>query len=401
MFTSRRIVTSSGGDKFRDEKSLAFDGSDDYVMTDFRPDYIHTNATIAFWIKMNDFSSSQVMGIHNNKRWYFGFNGTDLFIGVADAHNSGSLITPSPALVTGQWFHYCVTAIGGTATVYINGIAQGTMSYTQSSSTNPSESTKGFSIGGRNDTSGVGAEMHGNISEVVNYDVGLTASQVKTIYNGREPYNHKEGVASGNLKAWHRMGDGTFDDYAIITDEANATKSSELSPNVTFDTNTTGWSSYSDGDANTLSRDTTIKHSGSGSLKIVFGASNGGWAAKTTGDISSVNTNKLLVMEGWVYIPSGSYNGGHPFLTDGSGFSNASIEGVTYASSSITDQWQFMRTVATLTSDSNGRCYVYTTGTDPSENDIIYVDDIKIYQINGNAGTMVNMIATNIEGDTP
>ena len=102
-----------------------------------------------------------------------------------------------------------------------------------------------------------------------------------------------------------------------------------------------------------------------------------------------------------VYIPSGSYNGGHPFLTDGSGFSNASIEGVTYASSSITDQWQFMRTVATLTSDSNGRCYVYTTGTDPSENDIIYVDDIKIYQINGNAGTMVNMIATNIEGDTP
>ncbi len=223
MLPSRRIVTM-GGDKFRDEHSIAFDGSNDYVLTDFKPDYIHTNATHAFWVKMNDFSSSQVMGIHGNKRWYFGFDTSNLFIGVANTHNGSSLITPSPALVAGQWFHYCVTAIDGTATIYINAVAQGTMSYTQSSSTNPSEGSLGYTIGVRNDSSGTTSYMACNISEVVDYNIGLTSSQVKTIYNGREPYNHKEGIASGNLKAWWRMGDGTSDGFS-------RTASSELSGN--------------------------------------------------------------------------------------------------------------------------------------------------------------------------
>ena len=50
--------------------------------------------------------------------------------------------------------------------------------------------------------------MDGNISEIFFYNKVLSASEVATIYNGREPYNHKEGIASGNLQAWWRMGDG-------------------------------------------------------------------------------------------------------------------------------------------------------------------------------------------------
>ena len=46
------------------------------------------------------------------------------------------------------------------------------------------------------------------ISEVATYDIALTAAQVKTLYNSREPYNHKEGIATGNLIGWFRMGDG-------------------------------------------------------------------------------------------------------------------------------------------------------------------------------------------------
>ena len=49
MLPTRRITTS-GGDVFRDEFSLAFDGSNDHVITDFKPDYIHTNATFAMWV---------------------------------------------------------------------------------------------------------------------------------------------------------------------------------------------------------------------------------------------------------------------------------------------------------------------------------------------------------------
>ena len=122
MFPSRRATI--GGDVFRDEFSLAFDGSNDHVLTDFKPDYIHTNATFAMWIKMGDLRGQQLTGSHGSKRWYFGFDTSNLFIGVANTHNGSSLITPSPALVAGQWFHYCVTAIEVTQDV-LNNLVKG------------------------------------------------------------------------------------------------------------------------------------------------------------------------------------------------------------------------------------------------------------------------------------
>ena len=206
MFPTRRITTS-GGDVFRDEFSLAFDGSTECILTTFKPDYIHTNATFAMWIKMNDFSGSQTMGSHNSRRWYFGFGNDKAFIGVANANQNNIPLSPTP--IAGQWFHYAVTAIDGTATIYIDGIPQSTtMSYTQDASTNP---TTGFRIGCRDNSSGGSTEqfMNANISEVVQYDKGLTASEIKTLYNNREPYNHKEGACSSNLRAWWRMGDGS------------------------------------------------------------------------------------------------------------------------------------------------------------------------------------------------
>ena len=66
----------------------------------------------------------------------------------------------------------------------------------------------------------------GPISDVAIYNSALTSSQVKTLYNGREPYNHKEGVASGNLAAWWRMGDGNdvsgSPDFTISDMSANS-----------------------------------------------------------------------------------------------------------------------------------------------------------------------------------
>tara|TARA_Y100000593_G_scaffold9584_1_gene17368 strand:- start:45 stop:761 length:717 start_codon:yes stop_codon:yes gene_type:complete len=225
MFPSRRATI--GGDVFRDEFSLAFDGSNDFVLTTFEPDYIHTNATFAMWIKMNDFDNQQTMGSHNSKRWYFGFSGTNAFIGVANANKSDITITPTP--VAGQWLHYAVTAIDGTATVYINGLAQSaTMTYTQDAATNP---TTGFRFGARDSINGSTVEKHmnANISEVVQYDKGLSASEIRTLYNGREPYNHKEGVCSSNLKAWWRMGDGLENHTgATIFDMSNNTNNGTM-----------------------------------------------------------------------------------------------------------------------------------------------------------------------------
>ena len=352
MFAKGRITTT--GDVFRDEKSLAFDGSNDYVETSFVPDYISTNATVAFWVKMNDFSSDQYMGIHNNKRWYHGFSSSQLFIGVANTHNGSSLITPSPALVVGQWIHYCVTAIDGTATVYINGVAQGTMSYAQSSGTDPNT---GYMIGAR-DNSGAGNHMNGNVSEVAQYNVGLTANQVKTIYNGREPYNHKEGVASGNLQAWYRMGDGSLDEYSLICDETNATLGSNLITNGTFDAD----SDWSKGTGWTI---------GSGVVTCSSDNNN------LTQDVSAV-ANKVYKIN----FDITAYTSG-TLAIDVGGSSNIQFSGST----------------------GNFTGYMLTANT----NDLrLYggafrgsIDNITLQQVGDNAGLMNNMSATDIEGDTP
>ena len=245
MFPSRRATM--GGDVFRDDFSLAFDGTDDFVLTDFKPDYIHTNATFAMWIKMNDLSGQQVMGSHGSKRWYFGFSSAKAFIGVANANKDDIVISPTP--VAGQWLHYACTAIDGTATVYINGVAQSTtMSYSQNASTNPVD---GFTIAARNNSGTMQTEMNANISEVVQYDKGLSASEIKTLYNGREPYNHKEGVCSSNLQAWWRMGDGDNDgflDVVGVTPDIGLVQ--DMATPITKTEGVTGWTNV---DFDTLS----------------------------------------------------------------------------------------------------------------------------------------------------
>jgi len=388
-------------DVFRDEKSLAFDGTNDYVETSFVPDYISTNATIAFWVKMNDFNSGQYMGIHNEKRWYFGFSGTDGIIGVANSFKDDITITPTP--IVGQWIHYCCTAIDGTATLYINGVAQGTDSYAQSSGTDPNT---GFFIGAR-DNSGAGNYMNGNISEVAQYNVGLTANQVKTIYNGREPYNHKEGVASGNLQAWYRMGDATdfAKDYGfIIPDQMsrgiNTIKSWDFSSDVD------GWTGYS---GNTLEHSTAITNhlGGSGVVKCI-NADNGdkfigGRSSALTDSDPGIEADKHYLIEYYLYVPS-SWSG-----TTNIRLQEASMSGKNYASDvvlidySVKDSWQYGSNIFSPTSgDLGGFIYLQAIATTNFEaDDFVYLSGVTLKEIDSKNGKMTNMDITDIEGDTP
>ena len=195
MYGAGEVVPVSDG-------AASFDGTDDYINTGFIPDYIHTNATVAFWVNMNDVSITQVMGQHGNQRWYHGFNGTKAFIGVQDSHNSGSLITITPTPVAGQWLHYCVTAIDGTATVYIDGVAQGTMSYTQDASDNPD---KGYIMGAQWNSSNGGPTnwIDGYICNVGQWSTGLTQPQIKSIMN--KNYAGLTDSEKTNLVSWWNL----------------------------------------------------------------------------------------------------------------------------------------------------------------------------------------------------
>ena len=403
MFPTRRITTS-GGDVFRDEFSLAFDGSNDFVLTTFEPDYIHTNATFAMWIKMNDLSGQQTMGSHNSRRWYFGFSGTNAFIGVQNANKNDITITPTP--IAGQWLHYAVTAIDGTATVYINGVAMAdTMGYTQNASTNP---TTGFRFGARDSSGGGSVEqyMNANISEVVQYDKGLSAAEIKTIYNSREPYNHKEGVCSSNLQAWWRMGDGSTNNRRFQYIENSASSAgSKLITSSTFDSDEDGWIDYSSG---TVARSTDISsHSGgAGVLKCVNDATNH-WLGKTANITSGMESGKIYIAEGYVYIPS-SWSGSNDiymYSADQFGDTNINIGRHDYNMAQVgtKDEWQHIfYTFLCQENSGSGSIYLRSSGTSNLEDgDFVYFDDFKITEIDKlNSGVMLNMKPEDFEGES-
>jgi len=399
MFPTRRITTS-GGDVFRDEFSLAFDGTNDNIrISDVTVDTDGACA-IVFWAKYAGGGSSPwcVLGnTSDSNSKHLRFVGTDDLKWENDTTDEEAVINLPIAFTDQQWHHYVVVSNSGTVTAYQDGVAC-TIAGDNLSSSNCTFN----SIGGQG-TNGVVYEYKGNISEIAIYNKALSASEAKTLYNGREPYNHKEGVCSSNLQAWWRMGDGVIDSFPIVQDQVNTNIGSNLVSNPSFDTNTTGWEQYAggSGDDNVISRETSITRSGSGSLKIVYAAGNGGWGARLSGDAITGTANKLMLMEGYVYIPSGAYNGGSPTIHDGAAFGATGTTSVV-ADVNITDQWQYVRTVHILdSSDLAGTIFLHTTGTDPSAGDILYWDDISVRMLEGNAGQMFNMTASDFKGDTP
>tara|TARA_R110002110_G_scaffold7861_2_gene39728 strand:+ start:450 stop:1574 length:1125 start_codon:yes stop_codon:yes gene_type:complete len=221
---------------FSNTYSLNFDGSNDYVDTGFQPDFIHTNATMSYWCKMIDFSSAQLSGCHNGKRFYLGFNGNKAYIGAADVYKGTTDI--SAYLSVDTWIHLCLVMEDGTATYYLDGVSRDTLSYTQASATNPDTN---IFIGARSHTS-TDSFMEGNIDEVAIWNVALDADAVTAIYNSGTPIslssNSGDYDNSANLQAWWRMGDG--DTYPTITDNStnsnNGTMTNMVAGDIEVDT---------------------------------------------------------------------------------------------------------------------------------------------------------------------
>ena len=217
MFTSRRITTM-GGDKFRDEYSLAFDGTADHIDCGDVLDQGTGNFSISVWFKLGSGIAQYDCIITKRESstlgWQYDIRGTDPWkLGFAyDDNTTTRTNLGDTSLTVGRWYH-TVTVVDRTGenkvVQYINGAFDNSNSGTISGLGTISNSAP-LSIGcKKHENNSTQNNLVGNISEIAFYDTALTASQVKTLYNGREPYNHKEGIATGNLKAWYRMGDGT------------------------------------------------------------------------------------------------------------------------------------------------------------------------------------------------
>ena len=380
MFPTRRITTG-GGDVFRDEFSLAFDGTDDFIQLPMPINY--SAVTISAWIKVTEDSNTKVIvGARDSSS-----DGLIFFLDSSERLvlrvNGQGTSTTGMDITPNVWTHVVGTYDGDKAIAYINTIAS-----------SPKDiSTDGITTVTSNARIGCNAQSsanpyNGNISEIAIYNKSLSASEVKTLYNGREPYNHKEGVCSSNLQAWYRMGDGVLDtqpsnhtNSLLISDNTNATKGSNLWTE-TYSSNTGSWSE--DGTNDLTQENNAIKITGDGSdsdgARIKLRASD---------DMSSnLTVGKLYELAFQSKVSSGSSVNVQFQISNAHSFVNF----VNYT----TEYKQFRHYfIATDATEAEIKCSAMGDG------ETIFMKDFSVREINGNAGVGENFDGSNIVGDTP
>lgn len=396
MFPSRRATL--GGDVFRDEYSLAFDGTDDYVelASPFESTF-GASFSVSCWFKADDgrpSSSEAIFGARDDdaadsRVYLFIENSGKIFCQYDVEGTTINAQSASAELADGQqtWKHI-VLVINDTTNqisiyldnklVTLDGTNDGDLASTDLSTY---ESDNNMFIGAASNNGSADLEYAGKISEWVLYSTALTASQIATIYNGREPYNHKEGIESGSLVGWWRMGDGILDHKqakGVIGDEVNPTIGTELISVASQSGTITPTSSpfYSDHDG-TSSEQAQQASISSGTITFDT-SSEGDWETLSyTGTPSTTGVYKLILT---VTRTAGSFNI----------YSNRSPD---YVSRNI---------------DSSGTYTTYLRHEDTgwlvrfgSSSFVGTISDISLKLINGSAGVMTNISSANFKGDTP
>ena len=277
---------------FTRDKSIKFDGTDDYVDTGIQPAFIHTNATISFWCNMANFSGFQALGCFSSgKQFYVGFNGTAAGFALQATGKSSTDI--SAHITAGLWHHIALVADGGTATYYVDGVARDTHSYTPAASANPDTN---FYIGAiPNGSGGITYPMEGSIDEVAIFSSALTAREVDALYNNGQPKNLS---SYSTLAHWYRMGEGKLGTNVDGTDnilfQGIEYTGAELLTNGDFSTDT-DWTDYLAG-----SSGGSVVITG-GQLKITQG-SNSVWMGAS---------QSFSITQGKTYSVRGTYSGGN------------------------------------------------------------------------------------------
>ena len=388
MFASRRIVTM-GGDVFRDEFSLTFDGTDDYI--DCGPSnalITGNNVTVAFWAKVTDTDRGYIFSnARDNTSSNFSLQvNRDGASGDTAGYITAIVYTGSNTAYTiydgniddSQWHHYAFTTTASAQVLYLDGVAVATSSNTFSNSAAANYNTLIGNLIGTSNYFG------GNISEVALYNSTLSASQVKTLYNGREPYNHKEGIASGNLKAWWRMGDGRFDkDHSIDPEEGLIGNEVSI-----------GLGSDLLGGKGDMSDSSYWTVSGDASDKIVFADGVCKFTASDNGTDNMVLTKASLLTVGKVYRVDVDVTAIEDPATILAIDNNP--EYITFMATGTTAVKRY--TVVYRSAQTTFKLYRWKSGQDTE--DYLYVDNLVIREVTGDSHGIVQSAPT-FTGDAP
>jgi len=192
------------------QQAWSHDGTDNAVTWAGHPLLADQPFTLMFWFTGS--VNFHITGIRNNlSNKYFGFGTGIEGSSVTIEFNLGSsskFVSRKSSYLT-QWAHICVSADRSNNMIgYYNGepvdtSAAGHENVVASTDLEAYTDTLNIFRAGRffhSDT----AYTAGEVGEFVIYDTNLNAAQVRACYNGREPYDHKNGAAAANLSYWQR-----------------------------------------------------------------------------------------------------------------------------------------------------------------------------------------------------
>ena len=238
MFPTRRITTS-GGDVFRDENSVYFsdnlanDSLDVNCISNTWNESVGEWNTVSCWIKMDTTSSTRrIWNIHGNAPGLFFVASGDNWQIAYNTGNSDRLGFTKPKDKMDSWHNIIMswevnnvsndTALDDSTTglmkplLWFDGVLQST-SYLSGgvSNSNSCDTGNATNIAISSNTNNDGNNTQPSImwmSDLAGYKTKFDNSMAKIVYNGREPFNHKDwSVGSQYLTLWYRFGDAGGD----------------------------------------------------------------------------------------------------------------------------------------------------------------------------------------------
>jgi len=225
IFRATCFMKVYGIEQFRNEYSLLFDGSNEYVTMENVFDFDKTDAfSISCWVKkLNTAANAYIISKFDATPIGWGMKITatgtiEMLLYRTSTTNETTVRTVSTSFDDGNWHHIVATMDGtGNAsgiTIYANGsVTPVTTVYNTLSSSISNTGSLNFS--GR--TNGASQVLNGYIDEVSIYDKELSLSEVQAIYNSNIPIDIKTLSSASNMVGYWRCGDG--DTYPTILDQ--------------------------------------------------------------------------------------------------------------------------------------------------------------------------------------
>jgi hypothetical protein len=234
-----------------------FDGTGDYLNTATLPSVGSGDFTIEFWLYYTGGNgyTAFVVTQGGSPQIYYGLNtgGLNPFVW----NGSSAQLTTSTSITKNTWQHHALVRISGNITIYLDGTAIGTTSYSNSITT-------GIVAIGHNGS---------NIQNVTGYMSNLRFIVGTAIYtsNFTPPTSPLTAVSETNLLTCqsNRFIDNSTNNFTITrVGNTRVTKFSPFKPSVGYSTATNGGSSYFDGGDGVLITATDAATFGTGDYTV-------------------------------------------------------------------------------------------------------------------------------------